>query len=206
MVLEEAVSVDKMNNIIKLYKDRVGFYKKYDYDILRARDFVIDKAGIVKGNILEIGTGKGHMAICLSKRGLKFTSIDLDRESQKIAKNNLKAMKLKKLGVFRIMNAEKLKYRDRAFDYVITVDFLHHSKNPVKCIKEMIRVTKKKLIIADFNKKGALILDKIHKLEGRKHETSKISIDGVKKILKKYEMSFKTYKDKCHFVLIAEKG
>ena len=47
---------------------------------------------------------------------------------------------------------ERLKYKDNLFDYVISVNFIHHAKNPVKCLKEMIRVVKNKLIVADLNK------------------------------------------------------
>ena len=206
VALVVVASVDKMKNVIKLYKDRLRLYKKYGYDILRTRDFILDKTKIIQGSVLEIGTGKGHMAIALARRGLRFTSIDLDRKSQNIAKVNLKAMKLEKFATFRIMDAEKLKYRDGAFDYVVAVNFIYHSKNPVKCLKEMFRVTKNKLIIADLNKKGSHILDEIHKLDGHKHEISKISINGIKKILQKYGPLFTTYKNSCQVVLVAEKG
>ena len=187
-------------------KDRLKLFKKYGYDISRARNFILDKAKIIKGSVLEVGTGKGHMAIALSKKGIKFTSIDIDKNSQQIAKENLKAMELAKFATFRIMDAKRLKYKDEAFDYVITVNFIHHSRNPVKCLNEMVRVVRKKLIIADLNKKGSQVLDRIHKLDGHKHEISKISINRVKKLLEQHGMSFKTYRDSCQVLLIAEKG
>ncbi|MFZ2938313.1 MAG: methyltransferase domain-containing protein [Candidatus Omnitrophota bacterium] len=59
----------------------------------------------------------------------------LDRKAQKIAKLKLKSFKLDKSVPFRIMNAEKLQYRNDSFDHVISVNFIHHAKNPAKCLK-----------------------------------------------------------------------
>ena len=153
-----------------------------------------------------MGTGKGHMAIALAKQGFKLTSVDLDGKAQAIAKENLKALKIDKLVTFKIMNAEKLRYVNDFFDSVISVNFMHHAKNPIKCLREMIRVARNKLIIADINKRGEQIMAKVHALDGHSHVVSKISLLGVKEYLQKKGLLVKVYRDVCQTIIIAKKG
>ena len=196
-----------MDDVIKRSKERLKLFKKYGYDILRARNFIISKAKLVKGGgMLEIGTGRGHMSTILAQNGFKFVSIDLDKKVQHVAKIHLKAIKRDKSVILKIMNAERLQYKADYFSQVISVNFIHHAKNPVRCLKEMIRVTKDKLIIADVNKKGEQIMEKVHRLDGHSHEASKMSLKETEGLLKKMGMKVKVYKDSCQTVLIATKG
>ncbi|MBU3933451.1 MAG: hypothetical protein KKH11_02145 [Candidatus Omnitrophica bacterium] len=70
----------------------------------------------------------------------------------------------------------------------------------------MIRVARHKVVIADLNKKGELILKKVHAQEGRTHERLKISFSDIKKIFEKAKMTVKTYRSQCQTVVVAEKG
>jgi len=195
-----------MENLIKQDQDRLRLFKKYGYDIPKARKFILRKAKIREGIILEVGTGRGHMAVTLAKNGLKVISIDMDRKAQKVAKLKLKSLKLGKSVSLKHMNAERLQYKDNSFDYVISVNFIHHAKNPVKCLKEMVRVAKNKLIIADLNKKGGKIMGKVHALDGHRHAASKMSLLGVKEYLQKAGLFVKVYRDICQTIIIAKKG
>jgi len=196
-----------MDNAIKQDRKRLKLFKKYGYDIPKARDFILSKAKLAKdSSMLEVGTGKGHMAIALAKKGFELISIDLDRKAQDIAKMHLKTMKLGKSVTLKIMNAERLRYKDNYFDYVISVNFIHHAKNPSRCLKEMIRLTQNKLIIADINKRGERIMEKVHRLDGHDHEISKMSLKEIEILLKKTGMKVRVYRDSCQTVLIARKG
>jgi len=196
-----------MDPVIKQDNDRLKLFKKYGYDIPKARNYIIAKAGLLKGNsMLEVGTGRGHMATALVRKGFKLTSIDLDKKAQSVAKMHLKAIKRGKTASLKIMNAEKLRYKDGSFNQVISVNFIHHAKNPVRCLREMIRVARNKIIIADINKRGERIMDKVHKLDGHKHALSRISLKEMEALLKNAGMQVKTYKDTCQSVLIAKKG
>ena len=195
-----------MDNLVKHDQDRLRLFKKYGYDIPKARNLILTKAKLSKAKILEVGTGRGHMTIALAKKGFKLTSVDLDRKAQSIAKAGLKAIKLDKLVTLKIMNAERLQYKDDSFDYVISVNFIHHAKNPVRCLKEMIRLAKDKLVIVDINKKGEHIMQKVHGLDGHSHAASKMSLQGVKAFLDKAGLSVKVYRDSCQTIIIARKG
>ncbi|MCK9572037.1 MAG: class I SAM-dependent methyltransferase [Candidatus Omnitrophica bacterium] len=184
---------------------RLDLFKMYGYDIPKARNFVLFKAGKMRGRILEVGTGRGHMAAALAKSGFRLVSIDLDREAQKSARANLKTLKLEKAVTFRIMNAEKLLYQDNCFDYLLSVNFIHHAENPVKCLKEMVRVSKIKIILADLNKRGEKIMEKVHALDGHRHAASKMTMFGARDYLREAGLMTKIYRDVCQTVIVAEK-
>ncbi len=195
-----------MNNLIKQDQDRLKLFKKHGYDIPKARNFILAKAGPIQGRVLEVGTGRGHTAVALARKGIKLISIDLDKKAQSAAKLNLKKMKLNKYVVFRVMNAEKLIYPDNYFDFVISVNFIHHADYPGKCIREMIRVTKEKLVIVDINQKGQRVMEKVHALDGHSHASSKMSMLVVKEYLRKTGLVVKVYRDVCQTVIVAKKG
>jgi len=196
-----------MEDVMKRDMERLKLFKKYGYDISKARSYIIAKAGLTKGGrMLEIGTGRGHMATALAQKDFKFISIDLDEKAQDAARIHLKAIKRDKLVILKIMNAERLRYKADYFNQVISVNFIHHAKNPVKCLKEMMRVTKDKLIIADINKRGEQIMEKVHGLDGHSHEVSKISLKETEVFLKNAGMKVKSYKDICQTVIVAKKG
>jgi len=188
-------------------RKRLAQFRKHGYDILKERDFAFKKAGFKKGKrVLEIGTGRGYMALTLAQKGFEVTTIDNDRKIQRSAKAILKYYHLKKLVRLKIMNAEWLKFKDGSFDYVLAVNFMHHANNPMRCLGEMARVTKEKILIVDVNRRGAYILEKVHAQEGHHHERSKIGFPAVKEFFRKEKMQVKTYRSRCQTVIVAKKG
>lgn len=194
-----------MNNQLIKEQEKLKLFKKYGYDMLKARNFILAKATPIQGRVLEVGTGRGHTAVALARKGIKFTSIDLDKKAQSAARLNLRIMKLNKYVLLKIMNAEKLIYPDNYFNSVISVNFIHHANHPGKCIDEMVRVAKEKLVIADINQKGQRIMEKVHALDGHSHAPSKMSMSGVKDYLRKAGLVVKVYRDVCQTVIIAKK-
>ena len=80
-----------MDDTLKQDKERLKLFKKYGYDIPKARNYIIAKAGLTKdGRMLEVGTGRGHMATALAQNGFKLISIDLDKKTQDVARIHLK--------------------------------------------------------------------------------------------------------------------
>jgi ubiquinone/menaquinone biosynthesis C-methylase UbiE len=195
-----------MNNLIKQDQDRLKLFKSYGYDISRARNFILIKAKVLRGKILEVGTGRGNTTVALAKKGFRIVSIDLDKIAQNIARVKLKNLKIDKKVSLKIMNAEKLRYQDNYFDYVVSVNFIHHADNPAKCLKEMIRVAKNKIVIADLNNRGKEIMEKVHALDGHRHAVSKMSPAEIKKYLEKQGLLVKAYRDVCQTVIVAKKG
>lgn len=196
--------VKKVDEIEKYY-DRLILFKRYGYDLIHSRKFTLSKFGINQ-NVLEIGTGKGHTTIGLVKKRMRVTTVDIDKKSLGIAQKHLKALKLNSSVSFKVMNAECLRFPNNAFDGVISVNFVHHAKHPRKCIREMVRVARKTVVISDLNKRGGDIMDRIHALDGLKHEKSRMSLKEIEEYLKKLCLKVKVYRDKCQTVFVAKKG
>jgi len=156
----------------KKYLERVEFYRSFGYDLEKERGFILDRSLPVSGDILEIGTGKGHFALALAKRGFKFTSIDISEEEQSIAKLNIQYYRLENQVNFRIENAEGLSFPDHSFDVIFSVNVFHHLKRIDVVLDEIVRLLQHggKVILADFNTKGLAIINECHTREGRTHD------------------------------------
>ncbi|HOD12040.1 MAG TPA: class I SAM-dependent methyltransferase [Candidatus Omnitrophota bacterium] len=195
-----------MKDWFSIEKRKQRSLKDHGYDIVRSRDFILQKAKIGKGSLLEIGTGKGHFTLALARRNFLFTAIDLDASAQKVARQYLRRYGLENMVAIRKMNAEKLSFSNQSFDIVISVNFMHHAQKPFLCLREMVRVAKKKIVIADINQKGAQALDRFHANEGRQHPRSHVSLKEVRSFFQKSGFTVKTYKGYCQTVLVARKG
>ena len=192
---------------VRYLRKRLSQFKKLGYDILKERDFALAKAGFKKGkSILEIGTGRGYMALVLARKGLTLTSIDQNRKILRAARDILTYYELEKSVHLRFMDAEQLRFEDLSFDYVLAVNFMHHARRPVHCIKEMVRVVKDEVVIVDVNKRGARILEKLHAKEGHGHERSKIEFAEIRRVLLNSGMKVKTYRSRCQTIIVAKKG
>ena len=183
----------------KRYCERLELYKKFGYDVEEERDFIIDKAKPVYGEILEIGTGKGHFAIALAKKGYRFTTIDASEGEQKIAQLNIKHLGLEKQVDFKIENAESLSFKNKAFDIIFSINMIHHLTNPLTVINELVRVVSAegKIILSDFTKEGLELIDKVHASEGRKHGFTQANLYDIDKYF--LSKSFKTNKLRNEF-------
>ncbi|MDD5495699.1 MAG: class I SAM-dependent methyltransferase [Candidatus Omnitrophica bacterium] len=159
----------------KKYLERVNFYRRFGYDLEKERDFILDKSLPILGNILEIGTGKGHFAIALARRGFSFTTIDISEEEQNIARINLEYHNLEKQVIFKIEDAMNSSFADHSFDTIFSINVFHHLEKPQSVLNEIIRLLRPagKIILSDFTAKGFEIINRCHEHEGRRHDRFK---------------------------------
>lgn len=199
--------MENIKNSFHNYAERLGVYKKFGCDIEKEREFILEKAAPLSGKILEVGTGKGYMAITLARMGISFTTVDVSAEEQEFARQNIKHLKLEGLIDFRIEDAEKMSFDNDSYDIILSVNTLHHLKSPFKVIDECLRVLKPggRFILSDFTKKGFGIIDLIHKMEGRLHAAHPAKLIDVKGHLEGKKVSFEEYFSKCQEVLIVHK-
>jgi len=189
----------------KVYLERKKLYKSFGYDIDKERDFVLEAAMPLSGKILEAGTGKGHFALALAKRGYSFVTFDISEEEQRFAKLNIAYNGLEKQVDFRIKDGEHTGFFDASFDVVLSVNVLHHLANPYRVIDELIRVlaTGGKLVISDFSKMGFRVMDKIHAIDGKAHEAGKVSLLDAEKYLSNKGFLIKKTKSAHQHVVVA---
>jgi len=91
--------------------------------------------------ILEVGVGAGTDFLQWNRSGAECHGIDLTEESVENVKKRLKQQGFSKYDV-RVADAENLPYPNSCFDLVYSWGVIHHSPDTIKCLEEIIRVTK----------------------------------------------------------------
>lgn len=122
--------------------------KCYEIAPVRVKQFLKAEIAFVLKNIghndkvLDLGCGYGRVAIHLLKKAKKVVGIDISKENIQLAKNLIKNYKDCE---FYTMDAINLTFSDNSFDTVICVQngISAFKVNPLKLIKESIRVTRK---------------------------------------------------------------
>lgn len=191
----------------RLFDERRSLYKAKGLDFLKSREFILEKAGSLQGTILDIGSGKGIMALSLAKEGYSFTSMDKNEEMLNITALNLAYEDLLSKVELYVMDVYSLEFDENSFNNVFIVEALHHMDDIAGVFSEVDRVlsSEGKLVLADFNKKGMEIVDLVHSSEGNKHKSSPIGRNEAENWLDQNGYKVKRYEDKCHWVLIAYK-
>lgn len=120
-----------------VYKQLEGMDIQGETDLNKPCElYILDN--LVGKNVLEVGCGRGYLANKLAGK-LKTTACDiLVPSSIKKQYPNVK---------FQEANIERLPYKDKSFDTVVTTHTLEHVQDLAASIAELRRVTKKRLII-----------------------------------------------------------
>ena len=91
-----------------------------------------------KKNVLDVGTGSGIVALEAARKldsGSNVIGIDLSKGLMKIAEENAKEAGLADRTKFLYMDAEKLEFKDKSFDAVISLYALLHFPHPEISLK-----------------------------------------------------------------------
>jgi ubiquinone/menaquinone biosynthesis C-methylase UbiE len=189
------------------YQERKNVFARFGYDVDKERAFILEKAQPLAGRILEAGTGKGHFALELAKEGFCFTTFDISEVEQHIARLNLAYYGLEKQIDFRVENGESLRFPDKSFDVILSVNTLHHLADPRRVIDELIRVLADtgKLVLSDFTPAGLAVVDKIHAAEGHTHEVAVKTLADIQGYVRKKRFAVDTACSEFQEVLIAQR-
>jgi ubiquinone/menaquinone biosynthesis C-methylase UbiE len=198
------VSKNELVENHKRYLERIELYRKHRYDVDLERLFVIEKALPVSGNLLEIGTGKGYFSLALARAGFSFTTCDLSATEQWYAGLNLAYYGLAGYVRFDIADLECLPYTNSSYDAVFAVNLLHHLPSLEPACGEMVRVLSSsgKIVLSDFNEKGLEVVDRIHALDGKKHDVSGVTISEAKTLFEQYGLNIELHHGKHQDVLV----
>lgn len=164
---------------------RTAKYLRFGYDRTAAADFVAAAAERLTGPALDVGTGKGLMAMALARRGLEVISVDVDAEEQALAVRLAVEAGLKNRIRFIRADASCLSSRDGRFGCAAMMDVLHHLKDPRDVLEETARVVKPSgiLILADFSRDGFELVARVHREEGSEHPVSGATLDAAAEFL-----------------------
>ena len=101
-------------------------------------DWLIEFDSLRTKDVLEIGVGNGSHAQLLAEHAKSFAGIDLTEYSVRSTSERLRVFGLP--GTVAEMDAEKMLFPDKSFDFVWSWGVIHHSANTRKIIEEMYRV------------------------------------------------------------------
>ena len=190
----------------KKYTNQIELYRSRGYDIPKLRGKIVEHFNglILDANILDVGTGKGHLALAIAKSGWKCTSIDISPEELHLARLNAFYFKVDEMIDFKQQDACRLNFETGSFDVVLSAGLIHHLTKPELVLKEMLRVCKsgKRIIISDLNDKGKLIIDQVQKEDGKKHKVIGWPLAKVQQWFEGKNCKIKYYKNDCEDTII----
>jgi SAM-dependent methyltransferase len=101
-------------------------------------------AGLNVKTALDVGTGTGLFAEAFARQGIRVTGIDPNLAMIQAARNSVPP------GWFQQASAEKLPFRDGAFDLVFLGHVLHETDDPLQALIETRRVTRQRIAILEW--------------------------------------------------------
>lgn len=137
--------VDNKNNANVYYKRAVGLSPEMETS--KAIANILKKKVNIGNSILDVGCGSGHYYRSLKNRIKKpffYTGVDpykIFLDKAKLAWKNDKNVN------FKLGNIYKIPFKKNAFDISISCNVFIHLHDVIKPLKEIIRVTKKTVIL-----------------------------------------------------------
>lgn len=107
-------------------------------------DFLGDVANT---HVIDVGTGTGRAGLALARRGARVTGLDASAEMLDAARK--RAADLGLTMTCEQGDAHTLRFPSRAFDHAVSLRVLMHTPDWRRCVGELCRVTRHRIVI-DF--------------------------------------------------------
>ena len=150
-------------------------------------------AGLVSGDVLEIGTGMGYGIEIIAPSATSYTTIDKSCAYDASLPDNTR---------FQQMEVPPISFPDESFDYVISFQVIEHIKRDKDFVKEVSRVLRKggKFIVSTPNALMSLTRNPWHIREYTEQELHDLlasdfssieayGVNGNEKIMQYYEQN-----------------
>jgi ubiquinone/menaquinone biosynthesis C-methylase UbiE len=162
---------DKLLKAKEQFEARTALFKSLGHDRWAAARFVAGSAAELGGPVLDVGTGKGLLAMALAERGGDVVSVDINEEDQTLAAFMAEEAGQSGKVRFLLQDAASLPFPDGHFGACAMMDVLHHLERGAPVLSEMARVLKPggTMIVADFSPEGFDLVARVHASEGQAH-------------------------------------
>ncbi len=108
------------------------------------RAVAISLEGNLAASVLDVGTGTAVFAEAFAGLGLDVTGVDLDPRMLELARERVPRAR------FLEGAAERLPFRDGAFDLVFLGHVLHESDRPGEALAEAKRVARRRIVVFEW--------------------------------------------------------
>jgi SAM-dependent methyltransferase len=169
------------------FAERSRRYAERGYDREEAARFVASVLGPTQdGLVLDVGTGKGLLAVALAARGVPVVTVDSDATDRDLAVELAREAQVLDRVQVLTGDAASLGFPDGHFDAAAAMDVLHHLSSPAPVLREMVRTLSPhgELLLADFSREGFDLVSRIHREEGRVHPESGVTLDDAAALLR----------------------
>ncbi|MBI4915475.1 MAG: class I SAM-dependent methyltransferase [Acidobacteria bacterium] len=169
----------------QVFVARTREFLGHGHDRFAAARLVAEAAGDLVGPALDIGTGKGLLAMALARRGLEVVSVDVSREDLELASLLASEAGLEERIRFLLHDARSLPFADGSFGCALMMDVLHHVEEGRPVLAEMSRLVgpSGRIVIADFTEEGFSLVSRVHQAEGREHPRSAVTVEAATALL-----------------------
>jgi ubiquinone/menaquinone biosynthesis C-methylase UbiE len=169
----------------RAFDARTAQYRALGYDRVAAARFIAGVAGPLRGAALDVGTGKGLLAVELARLGLDVISVDVDASELPLASHLAGEAGVSDKVRFLHRNAAHLPFRRGHFGCAAMMDVLHHVDDPGPVLAEMARTVKVGgiVVVADFSPEGFRLVARVHRAEGRVHPESGATVGQARGLL-----------------------
>jgi len=112
-----------------------------------------------EADVLDAGCGTGQLANFLGLKGRRVLGVDYSQQSLALAETLRDRLRLTSVR-FQRENFLELSLPDKSFDFVFCNGVLHHTSDPCRGFRHLVRVTRPGgfLVIGLYNKYGRLML------------------------------------------------
>ncbi len=164
------------------FLEKQKLYHDFGYDILKERSAFLDWIEVLKGPIVELGTGRGYFTVLLAQRFDDIVSVDVDSEMLEFAGSLLQFWGLEDKVRLLKSSGYVLPFASDSVGSVICFNMWHHIGDPELFLREIRRVIKPKglLAISDFSDEGFDMVEQIHqKVYNQAHSVERRNFDEI---------------------------
>ena len=154
-------------------------------------------------NVLDAGCGEGFSLYKLSEYniGEKLEGIDYSKEAISIGKKLFPNLSLKQGSIYN------LPCKDNTFDLVLSTEVLEHLENPKKALQEILRVSKKYILVSVPNEPFFMMSNflrgkNVMKFGNDPEHIQHWTIFSFLKLMKEHEIQIKTVKLPFPWIMI----
>jgi len=150
---------------------------------MKVRLKMAEKLGFFEtGSLVDVGCGRGrYLSYFIERYGIPFcVGLDISMKAVRDAKELLKGQSCVD---FVVADAENLPFKDSSFDFVFSTDVVEHLHDPSKGVKEMVRVSRDKIVIATPNKLCPIDMSRVARVLTHHHPPS------IERYLTKFQLN-----------------